>query len=103
LDGQQRLTSIWVTFKGATIQDENYAHICLDLNAAVQYEKRDSEARREIKVFKETEPDNKNFVSLRDILSDDSQTNDNIRDKLSNEKNRPSRRRGIVLEIIPSQ
>ena len=86
LDGQQRLTSIWVTFKGAIIEDENYGHICLDLNAAAQYERSDSEVRREIKVFTETEPDNKNFVSLHDILSDDAQKYDDIRDKLSQEK-----------------
>ena len=67
-------------------QPGDIAHICLDLDAAAKYEKSDAEVRRQIKVFKETEPDNKKFVSLHDILSDDGQTYDNIRDKLPQEK-----------------
>src|SRR6185437_804366 len=58
LDGQQRLTSLWATFKGSTIDEKNYSRICLDLNASAEYEKSESEARRQIKVFKETEADN---------------------------------------------
>src|SRR5579863_2082425 len=38
LDGQQRLTSIWATFEGSTINGENYARICLNLDAAAKYE-----------------------------------------------------------------
>ena len=55
LDGQQRLTSIWATFKGSIINGENYAQICLDLDAAAKYEEDDPEERRQIKVFKEAE------------------------------------------------
>lgn len=83
LDGQQRLTSIWATFKGSTIENKNFAGICLDLDASAEYEKGDPEARRQIKVFKETEADNITFISLRDILSD---TYDAIRDPLPQEK-----------------
>ena len=64
LDGQQRLTSIWVTFKGSVIDGASYAHICLDLESAAKYEEGDPEARRQIKVFKETESDNITFISL---------------------------------------
>ncbi len=86
LDGQQRLTSIWVTFKGSVIDGASYAHICLDLDSAAKYEEGDPEARRQIKVFKETEPDNITFISLHDILSENVATYDAIRDPLPPEK-----------------
>lgn len=86
LDGQQRLTSIWATFKGAVINDDSYARICLDLDAAAKYEKGSPEERRLIQVFEETDPDNDKFVSLRDILSDNTRAYDDIRDRLPREK-----------------
>ena len=86
LDGQQRLTSIWATFKGSIINDEDYSRICLVLDAAGAYEGGDLEARRQIKVFKETEADNVIFISLHDILSDNVGTYDAIRDPLQPEK-----------------
>ena len=86
LDGQQRLTSIWATFKGSTINGKNYAGICLDLDASAEYEKGDPEARRQISVFKETEADSVTFISLHDILSDNVGTYDAIRDPLPPEK-----------------
>ena len=86
LDGQQRLTSVWATFKGSTINDENYARICLDLDSAAKYEGGDPEVRREIKVFKETEADNVTYISLHDILSENVETYDAIRDPLPPEK-----------------
>ena len=46
LDGQQRLTSIWATFKGSTINGKNYAGICLDLDASAEYEKGDPRAAK---------------------------------------------------------
>jgi hypothetical protein len=82
LDGQQRLTSLWATFKGTRIDGDDYSRICLYLDKAVEYESSDPEARRSIEVFKEEEPDNLKFVSLRDILSDKTRTYDDIRDKL---------------------
>lgn len=86
LDGQQRLTSIWVTFKGSVIGSANYSHICLDLESAAKYEEGDPEARRQIDVFKDAEPDNSRFVSLHDILSETVATYDAIRDPLPLEK-----------------
>lgn len=86
LDGQQRLTSIWATFKGAVINNDNYGRICLDLDAAARYEKANPEERQQVPVFEETDADNDKFVSLRDILSDNTRTYDDIRDKLSREK-----------------
>jgi hypothetical protein len=85
LDGQQRLTSIWATFRGSVIDNKDYAAICFDLGAGSEYEKNDLEARRQIRVFKEADADNINLVSLRDILSDDVRTYDSIRDHLSQE------------------
>lgn len=86
LDGQQRLTSIWATFKGSIINDDNYARICLDLDQAAAYERGDSETRRRIQVFEETEADNVRFVSLHDLLSDNTRTYDDIRDQLPRDK-----------------
>jgi hypothetical protein len=86
LDGQQRLTSIWATFKGSTINEANYARICLDLEAVAKYERGSPEERRGIPVFRETDPDNEQFISLRDILSDNTRPYDDIRDRLPREK-----------------
>jgi hypothetical protein len=86
LDGQQRLTSLWATFKGTTIESDDYSRICLNLDEAVKYESSDPEARRTIDVFEEADPDNVAFISLRDILSDKTRTYDSIRDKLPPEK-----------------
>src|SRR5262249_46128136 len=58
LDGQQRLTSIWATFKGTIINEDDYSHICLNLQKAAAYESADSEARRQIQAFEEADPDN---------------------------------------------
>jgi len=82
LDGQQRLTSIWATFKGHVIDGDDYARICLDLDSAIAYEEGNSESRRGIKVFKDADPDNVTFISLRDILSDNVSNYDAIRDPL---------------------
>src|SRR5258708_14083040 len=68
LDGQQRLTSIWATFKGTTINDDNYGRICLDLDAAAEYERSSPEERRLIYVFQEANADNSKFISLRVLL-----------------------------------
>jgi hypothetical protein len=82
LDGQQRLTSIWATFKGALINEDNYARICLNLEKAAAYEGGDSEVRRQTRVFEEADADNVSSVSLRDILADRIQVYDAIRDAL---------------------
>jgi hypothetical protein len=86
LDGQQRLTSLWPTFKGTTIDRDDYSRICLNLEEAVKYAHTDREARRNICVFEEAVADNIAYVSLRDILSDKARTYDEIRDKLPNDK-----------------
>ncbi len=54
LDGQQRLTSLYVTVKGLTLYGRDYKKICFDLDE---------------KVFVDRAPDNQRFVSLSDLLS----------------------------------
>lgn len=86
LDGQQRVTSIWATFKGTIINNNDYARICLDIDGAAKYENGDPEERRLIRVFDEIDPDNLRYVSLRDILCDNTRIYDDIRDQLPREK-----------------
>ena len=52
LDGQQRITSLYVALLGLTAQGTDYSHICFD----VKDEK-----------FTYREPDNKRFISISDI------------------------------------
>lgn len=54
LDGQQRLTSLYVTFKGLTLYGRNYKKICFDLDE---------------KVFVDRTPDNQRYISFSDLLS----------------------------------
>jgi len=54
LDGQQRLTSIYVAVKGLTMYGRNYKKICFDLDN---------------KVFIDKSPDNQRYVSFSDLFS----------------------------------
>jgi hypothetical protein len=56
LDGQQRITSLYVTLKGMTVSNTDYSRICLD----VQAEK-----------FTYRESDNKRFFRVADIWGED--------------------------------
>lgn len=56
LDGQQRITSIYVTVKGLKIGDVDYKQICFDL---------------EKEIFVDRAPDNTRFISLFNIISSD--------------------------------
>lgn len=56
LDGQQRLTSLYVTVKGLTLYGRDYKKICFDLDE---------------KTFVDKTPDNQRFISVCDLLSDD--------------------------------
>lgn len=55
LDGQQRITSLYVTLKGLTISETDYSRICFD----VKEEK-----------FTHREPDDKRFIRVCDIWGD---------------------------------
>ena len=56
LDGQQRITSLYVTVKGLTLYGRNYGEICFDLDE---------------RIFTDRKPDNSRYVSLKDLLSDE--------------------------------
>lgn len=57
LDGQQRITSLYVTIKGLTLYGKNYKNICFDLD----------ENR-----FVDRNSDQQRYVSVSDLLSNDS-------------------------------
>lgn len=92
LDGQQRLTSLWVTYKGRRVNGDDYGQICLNLHKAVLYGAASPEEMRDIQVFEEGEPDNSTLVALKDVLADKTRTYDEIRDRLD-----PSRKEAMSL------
>jgi hypothetical protein len=60
VDGQQRLTSLYVTVNGLSIDGEDYRKIVVDLAP------RDPE-----NIFQYREPDNRRWVSVKDLLAGD--------------------------------
>ncbi|MDP1760224.1 MAG: DUF262 domain-containing protein [Candidatus Woesebacteria bacterium] len=56
LDGQQRLTSLYVTVKGLTLYGRDYKKICFDLDE---------------KVFVDRTPDNQRYVSICNLLANE--------------------------------
>lgn len=56
LDGQQRLTSLYVTVKGLTLYGRDYKKICFDLDE---------------RSFTDKTPDNQRYVSVSDLLSNE--------------------------------
>ncbi len=60
VDGQQRLTALYVTVNGLSIEDEDYHKIVVDLAP------RDPHS-----IFQYREPDNKRWVSVRDLMNND--------------------------------
>lgn len=70
LDGQQRITSLYVTVKGLKLYGRDYRDICFDLDE---------------KVFVDKKSDNQQYVSISDLLSDDKP---DIYDGLTTERKR---------------
>jgi hypothetical protein len=60
LDGQQRLTSLYVTVRGLRIRGEDYTKIVADLSA-----------QGEDGLFQYRQPDNKRWIAVRDLVKDD--------------------------------
>ena len=60
VDGQQRLTSLYATVNGLTIDGEDYTKIVVDLAP-----------QNPENIFHYREPDNKRWVSVKDLLSND--------------------------------
>lgn len=70
LDGQQRLTSLYVTIKGLTLFGKDYRTICFDLD---------------FKTFVDRRPDNKRFISVSDLLSE-AEASDELYETLNSER-----------------
>ena len=75
LDGQQRLTSLFVTINGLAIGARDYGRICIDLEQAARYERGELEAEgedeEEARIFVNRAPDNQRWIAVRDLLRTD--------------------------------
>jgi len=67
LDGQQRLTSLFVTINGLILESRNYGHISLDLETATRYEETKEEGFEE-DIFVYHSSDNQRYISVRDLV-----------------------------------
>lgn len=68
LDGQQRLTSLYVTINGLSFGSRDYSRICIDLKTATHYLQNHDEGFDDT-LFVYLRPDNRRYVSLKDLLS----------------------------------
>lgn len=75
LDGQQRLTSLFVTINGLQVGSRDYGRICIDLEQAARYEKGEledaGENEEEARIFVNRPPDNQRWIAVRDLLRND--------------------------------
>jgi len=69
LDGQQRLTSLYVTIKGMKLERRDYGRICIDLETASRYEESSEEGFDE-SIFVYRKPDNSRYVAVTDLVGD---------------------------------
>lgn len=69
LDGQQRLTSLYVTIKGRKLGHRDYGRICIDLETASRYEESSEEGFDE-SIFVYRKPDNSRYVAVTDLVGD---------------------------------
>ena len=67
LDGQQRLTSLYVTINGLQIGSQDYGRICIDLERAAEFAANQEEGYEE-DIFVTRKPNNQRYVSVRDML-----------------------------------
>ena len=67
LDGQQRLTSLYVTLSGLKLGSRDYGRICIDLKKAAEFETRHGEDYNE-NIFVTRTPDNRRFIALQDLV-----------------------------------
>lgn len=68
LDGQQRLTSLFVTIHGLTVNGEDYSKIVVDLDVDINNE----EELKERPLFRHRNPDNQQFISVSSLLGENS-------------------------------
>lgn len=110
LDGQQRLTSLFVTINGMTISGKDYSRICIDLDQAARHEAgeiddqddNDDDDQSDARIFVHRQPDNRRWIAVKDLLQHD---NFEIYDQIPKEW-RPvftkatTRLRGYPLSVV---
>jgi len=69
LDGQQRLTSLYVAIKGIKVGSTDYGRICIDLQNALEYDRSEDEGYAE-DIFVYRTPNNTRYVALKDLFGD---------------------------------
>jgi hypothetical protein len=67
LDGQQRLTSLYVTINGLQVGSRDYGKICIDLQRAAEFSANQDEGYNE-NIFITRQPTNVRYVSVADLL-----------------------------------
>lgn len=70
LDGQQRLTSLFVAIYGFKLGSRDYGRICLDLEIATKYDGNKDDGFDE-DIFVSQEPDNKRYVAVCKLVGPD--------------------------------
>lgn len=110
LDGQQRLTSLFVTIHGLTVAGRDYGRVCIDLEQAARYEAGEDDDQgdqedadqSEARIFVQRQPDNRRWITLRDLLQQD---NYEIYDQIPKEwrpifSKATTRLRGYPLSVV---
>jgi hypothetical protein len=67
LDGQQRLTSLYVTIEGKKLDSTDYGRVCIDLETATRFEQNKEEGFDE-DLFISRSPDNRRYVAICDLV-----------------------------------
>lgn len=68
LDGQQRLTSLYVTIEGIKLNTKDYGRICIDLDAATQYDQSlQEDFNTDIFVYRSA--DNNRYIAIHKLVS----------------------------------
>lgn len=67
LDGQQRLTSLFVTLKGQKLDSRNYGRISIDLETATRYDRNQEDGFDE-DIFVYRSGDNRRYVAVCDLV-----------------------------------
>jgi hypothetical protein len=67
LDGQQRLTSLFVTIFGLSLGSRNYGRISMDLETATRYDQTQDDSFEE-DIFVYHTPDNERYVAVQDLV-----------------------------------
>lgn len=81
LDGQQRLTSLYATGNGLTLKSSDYSRVCIDLQRAAEYDEFHDEGFDK-DIFVARAPDNRRYVSFRDLLQGDFSVYNTVIDSL---------------------